>query len=178
MTRSFVLTFSLVMTACGGAQRSDALPCTDYPASPEGSPEEFTLQGLVGDVRVDTPEFCEGNAFIAMDRAGGRAPLSMGTDSCEAEPAECQRIGAELVLTDAMDRLQAEGIHAHTVGLGACGEIQGDYHAWNYSVSVNRWEDADRAVEIVAELMGEYDVSGHAGVTVRRLACSFIQRAE
>lgn len=172
------LALSALLLACGGPQgRNDELPCADYPASPVGSAEEFTRRGLIGDVEVDAPEFCEGDAFIAMDRAGGRARLSMGTDSCEPEPAECERIGAERMLTDAMDRLQAEGIHAHTVGLGACGEIQGDYQAWNYSVSVNRWEDADRAVEVVAELMHEYDVSGHSGVTVRRLACAFI-RAE
>lgn len=171
------LALALLATACGGAQRSDELPCADYPASPEGSPEQFTRRGLVGDVRVDSPEFCEGDAFIAMDRDVGRAQLAMGTDSCEPQPAACPRIGAQNVLTDAMERLQAEGVRAHTVGLGPCGEIQGDYEAWNFSVSVNRWEDADRAVEVVAEVMSEYDVTGHAGVAVRRQACAFI-RAE
>lgn len=150
---------------------------------PLGEPEAFSLAGkTVEGVHVSDIETCgDGKAgYIRLDRDGGTRILTFARNAdgsvndCapDAEnPTTCPRVGVDQLLGEVHTELEARGIEAIGIGMGVCGENTDDYDSWNVSVNIRDWNDADEAVEVLAQKMNEWDVATHVGISVRGIAC-------
>jgi hypothetical protein len=133
---------------------------------------------------VAAPKICEhGEAYLRIERTVGSRRLGTGRergggfrDGCTTLPADpkdgsCPVIDAGTILLAAAAELGRRNIQIVGQGLGPCGVVQGDYDAWNMSIGVNAWSEAEPAVRIVAELLERYDLAGYTGVAVRGIPC-------
>ncbi|MDB4960487.1 MAG: hypothetical protein JWP01_486 [Myxococcales bacterium] len=141
---------------------------------------------LVG-ITVAAPLLCErGEAYLRVERAVGSRKLGTGREGsggfregCTRLPADpkdgsCPVIDAGTLLTAATAELRKRNIEIVGQGLGPCGEIKGDYAAWNMSIGVHAWSEAEPAVRVVAELLERYDLAGYTGVAVRGIQCAVL----
>jgi hypothetical protein len=137
-------------------------------------------------ITVAAPELCgKHEAYIRIERAIGARRLGtarnrggafdegcMKLPANPADPSECPVLNPAPILGAAGERLRIAGIEgAGGAGLGPCGDMSGDYAAWNFAVGVVSWRDAARALTTVAELLATYDARGFVGVSVRGIPC-------
>ncbi len=150
---------------------------------PAGEPSSFTRPDELPDnVEVADPLLCaRGSAYVRVSRLEGRRQLAVerehGTSGafqsgCREMPHDaagdsCSSINVLTVLQTIARALKREGITVSGTGLGPCADGVGDYSHWNMSLGVFDWGDVPRAVQMVALVMDEYDLSGCVGVAVR-----------
>ena len=135
-----------------------------------------------GGIKVDPPKTCDGGAYIRVYGSGKRT-LVMAQDGkprgCESAPREgapetdCPEIFADAFGRDVVARLKNRGVGAIGMGLGACGTAGAtDFDAWNYSVTVADWAQADLAVTAVSEELHRWGAGHHFGVSVSAVPCA------
>jgi hypothetical protein len=148
---------------------------------PRGTPAEF--DNTAG-ARVDPPRGCgegyERGAYIRVYGSGVRK-IVMGRPAVdtachepppEGAPAEvCPEVFADAFARAVTARMGASGVKSIGYGLGVCGDFSGDYDAWNLSVAVDDWKDADAAVAAVHAELARWGVGNHFGVSVRGIPC-------
>lgn len=132
-------------------------------------------------MKVDPPKACAEETYIRVYGSGKRR-FVMGENGaprgCTQAPlmsapeTECPELFADAFGRDVTTRLESRGIKATGLGLGACGDMNGDYDAWNVSISVADWAQADAAVTAVYEEMVRWGAGHHFGVTVRGIPCA------
>jgi len=154
-----------------------AAACSDD--GPKGSREQFANKG---NAKIDEPKSCEGATYIRVHGAGSRRfvmgeggePRGCTQAPLDSAPAtDCPELFADAFGRDVTSRLADRGVQTTGLGLGACGEVkQGDYDAWNFSVSVADWAQADLAVTAVSEELSRWGAGGHFGVTVKGIPCA------
>lgn len=130
---------------------------------------------------IDAPAVCDDTsgagpgAYIRVHGHGqrrfemGREALARCTEP-PATPTGC--VFADDFGRAVIARLDAQGIQTIGLGLGVCGEIRGDYDAWNMSVSVHDWKHADAAIAAVDAELRARDVGHFFGVSIRGISCS------
>jgi hypothetical protein len=152
---------------------------------PVGTSKQFRVPAnLPAGVEIHSPLDCEfGSAYIRVKRLKGDRKLDIDHQKgalhtgCHELPKNandlslCPIVNSFALLHKVYEQLRRAGITTVGTGLGPCGRIGDDYHAWNLSVAVLRWEDAARAVRLLAELMTKYDISGYLGVAVSGYGC-------
>lgn len=153
----------------------------------EGTPADFTPPALGEGFVVSAPQVCpHDEAYIRIERTIGARQIGKarnrgggfdeGCMKLPADAAECPVVNAAPLFAAAGAKLQAANVKgAGGSGLGPCGDIQGDYDAWNFSVGVVSWRDAATAVGAVAEQLAAHDVRGYLGVAIRAIPCATIE---
>lgn len=170
-------------SGCAGDRESS---CEGFDETPRGAPSQYTLVsgGAIGSVAVSPPVFCEKErAYIRLEKAQGarrlgtaRSPSGGFREGCldlpgdPADLSQCPVLNFRPLLKAAFDELKERGVSVNGIGVGPCGVI-GDYEELNESVGVVGWEDADAAVQLVAELLERYAVKGYVGVMVVGIRC-------
>jgi hypothetical protein len=176
----------LATVGCGSSSRS-ASPgnggAQDCPSKfPRGEQATYTAPAAPAGITIAAPKLCADNeAYIKIVRDKGaravgtkRAPNGGFADGCMTLPADatsCPVISGLTVMEAAHDQLVARHIEAAGPGLGPCGDVQGDYYGWNMSVEVLDWKDAATAVQVVSDLLEQYDLRGTVGVAVVGVRC-------
>lgn len=177
------LVLLLALVACGASQapaESDpSEPCAPNPAT--GSSALYTPVDHEG-VRSLPAEACAEGHYIRVERAQGSRAIVMGRAEgglagCETPEPECERIQADALFAAVHDVLQAEGIQTIGIGLGPCGDLEGDYDAWRFSLALHDWAHVNRAVEVMGEMLRQWDIQGHVGVAVRDIPCATLLEA-
>lgn len=178
------LSIAIVLAGCASSpepQPSGPKVATDPPPcgkDPAGTRDLFKNPG---GIKIDEPKACEDGSYIRV-YGGGKRRIVMGQDGkargCERAPlegapeSECPEIFADAFGRDVIARLDGRGVKVTGLGLGACGVLSGDYDAWNLSVSVADWAQADLAVTAVSEELHRWGAGHHFGVTVRGIPCA------
>jgi hypothetical protein len=142
--------------------------CT--PRAPAGSRADLKTQVHASTgAAIDEPVTCarEPGAFIRV-HGRGRRPIGFANAACKA--AGC--ITIEEIGRAVGAHMHARGITAGGIGEGVCGDTRGDYDAWNISIAVNDWKDADVAIEVIDEELRAHDAGPYFGVSVRAEVCS------
>lgn len=163
----------------GGASEPNGAPCGE-PAHGDRS-QLTTPIGAAEGPAIDAPQTCDdpghnGPGTYIRVRGHGQRQIQMGREamaSCPEPPATptgC--VFADDFGRAVIARLGAQGIRTIGLGLGACGRIDGDYDAWNISVSILDWAHADAAIAAVDAELRERDVANHFGITVRGIGCA------
>lgn len=91
-----------------------------------------------------------------------------------ATAADCPVINVVVPGKEVHDALEREGFPSGGPGLGPCGDIQGEYAAWNMSITVLSWQQAEHAVRLVAAALDRYDIAGPIGVAVKGATCAVL----
>lgn len=147
---------------------------------PDGEPSLFTLAGqTLGAVSVAEPLECKwGARYIELRGTGARTlvlaqELPKGAQRCTQAPRgeECPQIQVDFFVAAAWNRLSDAGIYTVGAGRGPCGDAEGAYDAWNFSIGISDWTRADEAVRIVAEEMEKWGIGNQIGVAVRNAYC-------
>lgn len=149
-----------------------------------GAPADLALPALPDGVAVSTPRSCPNNAaYLKIERSTGRRVLGVerthgttgaignGCDELPRDRERCPTVSVVAVVDEAARRIRRDGIVTGGTGVGACGQATGTYDALHFSVIVGDWKSAGRAVELLAEVLVEYDLRGYAGVTVAGPSC-------
>ncbi|MBL0217248.1 MAG: hypothetical protein IPQ07_25645 [Myxococcales bacterium] len=189
------LTALTLAVGCGsGSSTTTTTTTTSHPTGPYACPSDHPLgteavytapADLPGFV-IAAPQHCaRDEAYIRIERAAGSRKLGTGRgkgggfdEGCmtlpadPADPAQCPVINAGAVMTAAHYELEKRHLVAPGVGLGPCGDLNGDYAAWHMAVGVHDWNDTATAIRIVTELFERYDVAGFVGVAVRGIPCA------
>jgi hypothetical protein len=154
---------------------------------PRGSRAQLKtpIMDLTGGPRMDEPVECaEGSgdhhgAYLRVYGQGSRR-IVMGSEAearaCVpppgAPPEVCPEVGAMRVAATVAGRLKARGIEINGIGAGVCAWTQGlRYDSWRYSVGIVDWKDADAAVAVVHEVLQQWDIGDHFGISVRGMNC-------
>jgi hypothetical protein len=155
----------------------------------EGTQADYTAPAPP-DISLRPPQLCpRDEAYIRVERhvgtrrlgtarlaGGGFAEGCMKLPDDPRDETQCPVLNPAPLLAAAGARLQAAQVKgAGGSGLGPCGDIHGDYDAWNFSVGVVAWRDAAAAIDTVAGLLAEYDVRGHVGVAIRAIPCATLE---
>lgn len=171
-------TILVALMACGGSTAQTGHPPEPCePTPPSGSPGLYTPVESQ-EVRVSAAQECSEGHYIRVERSEGRRAMVMGRAEdgglagCETPAPECERIQADAFFNAVYEVLQAEGIETIGIGLGPCGDIHGDYDAWRFSLALHDWAHVDRAVEVMSDMLREWDIRGHVGVAVRAIPCA------
>lgn len=161
-----------------GSGAGGAAPQVCSDKAPAGTPDMFKNPG---GVKVDPPKTCDGGTYIRVFGSGKRK-LVMAQEGkprgCERAPLEgapetdCPEIFADALGRDVTARLDSRGVKVTGMGLGACGAPEGDFDAWNFSISVPDWAQADLAVTAVSEELHRWGAGHHFGVTVSAIPCA------
>jgi hypothetical protein len=152
---------------------------------PRGEPADYAAPTDLPDITVAEPAACNrGQAYIRVERIAGARRLGtariddggfregcMALPADPAEPTDCPVINVNAVLQEAYRELAAQHIDVNGLGMGPCGSSQGDYAAWDLSIGVGKWADAEAAVRAVAGVLARYDLAGYTGVAVRGTPC-------
>ena len=163
--------------------------CNEHDPSPAGSISEYKLRdgASIQEVIVAPPLMCEHErAYIRIERASGtrRIGTTLGTHSESEEgctelpdvaedPSQCPIIEHGAILRTAFNEMQARGLEPNGAGAGSCADTtMNDYESWNMSVGVVSWTNAEGAVNVIAELLEKYDLSGFVGVSVTGIDCA------
>ncbi len=182
MIRTCLCVAALLLTSCRSVPpppMGDAQDCEWV--KPEGEPAQFTLaaQSIHG-VAVAAPLECKwGSQYIKLTGSGTRQlmlaqEMPESKDSCRQIPKtddKCPQIQVDFFVAAAWHRLSDAGIYTSGAGRGPCGDVEGDYDAWNFSIGISDWSRADEAVQIVAEEMEAWKIGNHVGVAVRNAFC-------
>ncbi len=155
---------------------------------PFGSPSDYRVpHDLPAGISVSEPVPCEpASAYIRVERQQGARRLGVAREHGDSGgfaegcmelgqargPGDCPSINVVAVLHEAGRRLRRRGVTTLGTGAGPCAPGGGDYSTWNMSVAVRDWRYAAEAVQVLADLMEEYDLSGYAGIAVRPMACA------
>jgi hypothetical protein len=190
----------VVLVACGGAPSptpappaSSPLPhqppyaadlaarCARHDYAPAGSPADYTPPVLDG-FTIAAPQMCGDTAYIRVTRLAGARRLGKRTgtsggfsEGCMVPPAsagDCPVINMMVPGRDVTAELERRGWPGGGPGLGPCGDIRGDYDAWNMSIKVLSWAHAAPAVQLVASALERYDIAGDLGVAVVGATCA------
>ncbi len=121
-------------------------------------------------------------AYIRVTRLPGTRRLGKRTgpsggfsEGCMVPPAsadDCPVINMMVPGRDVTTELERRGWPGGGPGLGPCGDIRGDYDAWNMSIKVLSWAHAAPAVQLVASALERYDIAGDLGVAVVGATCA------
>ena len=178
------LVLLLALVACGASQARTERPSESCePDPPTGSPALYSPGESEGVVAFPA-EGCSEGHYIRVERAEGSRAIVMGRAEggglagCETPAPDCERVQADAFYTAVHEVLQAENIETIGIGLGPCGDIQGDYDAWRFSLALHDWAHVDRAVEVMGELLRQWDIQGHAGVAIRDIPCGVALEAQ
>jgi hypothetical protein len=157
--------------------------CRRHDYAPAGSAADYTPPVLDG-FAIAPPRMCErGSAYIRIERLAGKRRLGTArgangrgfNEGCMQAPvpgsADCPVINFFIPGNEAMLELEHHGWPAGGPGMGPCGQIDGDYDAWNMSVEVLSWPHAETAVRAVAAALDRYDAAGVLGVAVKGTDC-------
>ena len=169
------------------SSRSSTAPderCRQADPAPAGTPEDYAAPALAGFV-IAPPRACErGRAYIRVERLAGARRLGTARDrgggfaeGCTKKPAgaaDCPVINVGVPGHEVYDELVRQGITAGGPGLGPCGDINGDYAAWNMSITVESWHHAELAVRLIAAALDRYDIAGTLGVAVKGPTCEVL----
>lgn len=163
----------------GGAREPGTEGCGEAAL---GDPSQLTTPiGAADGPLIDAPLSCDDpsgtgpGAYIRVHGHGQRR-FQMGSDartSCPEPPATptgC--IFADDFGRAVIARLGAQGIQTIGLGLGVCGDIGGDYDAWNVSVSIHDWKHADAAIAAVDAELRARDAGHFFGISVRGIGCA------
>ncbi len=178
-----MLLLSMSMFAVSGCANTNT--CAGHDPSPEGEVSEYELRagGSVRGVSVAPLLRCEHDrAYIRLERASGARRLrtagGCGEECTELpdlaeDPSQCPVIDYGAILRAAFDEMLERGLGPNRRGAGPCADTTtSDYESSNMAVGVVHWSNADEAVNIVAGLLEEYDLSGFIGVAVRGYGCA------
>jgi len=169
-------------TGCAGSPEPMAAdfspPCKDE--APRGNPDDYKRAERSG-FEISKPMPCAaGEAYIRIEHTIGRRTIGMARgkrDGClklprdPADATECPVIHPQAILVEASAQLARLRIETKGVGLGPCGDIDGDYAALNLSAGVASWKDAATLEQIITDLLARYDIDGYVGASVRGHAC-------
>jgi hypothetical protein len=148
--------------------------------APIGSPDQLGTPAGVVDrygfaITVAPIERCGTSGTIAITGSGHRRfvmPPEVPTCSGRPDPADpCTTLRPDDFGDDVQARLVAAGVVPTGHGMGACGTL-GTWDDWNFGISVQRWIDADPAIEVVADRLRAWRVGATYHVSVRPLMCS------
>ena len=149
----------------------------------QGRPGDYTAPTLPG-FTISAPLTCdrEHGAYIRIERTSGARKFGIDPiagdgflEGWRTPPAcleDCPLLNWELPTFAAEEVLARRGIRLKGHGTGPCGDIEGDFAAWNASLLVTSWADAATALRVLAEQMKHYDVAGYLGVSVSPMPCS------
>jgi hypothetical protein len=150
----------------GGAREPGAEQCGE---AARGDRSQLTTPiGAEAGPRIDDPKTCDDSsgtgpgAYIRVHGHGQRR-FQMGRDAC---------VFADDFGRAVIARLGAQGIQTIGLGLGVCGDIRGDYDAWNISVSILDWKHADAAIAAVDAELRARDAGHFFGISVRGIGCA------
>lgn len=148
---------------------------------PEGDPSAFTLAGSESDgVSIAAPLECKwGSQYIELRGSGTRQlmlaqEMPEGAEKCRQPPKgpdKCPQIQVDFFVASVWHKLSDAGIYTLGAGRGPCGDVEGDYDAWNYSVGISDWSRADEAAQIVAAEMARWGIGNQVGLAVRNAFC-------
>ncbi|WNG32532.1 hypothetical protein F0U61_02110 [Archangium violaceum] len=157
---------------------------------PLGTRAQLTTPiGAAQGPRIDEPLACtkggsgmDRGAYIRIHGNGTRRLVmetAAGEQICvpppQAAPDVCPQVPADAVASEISKRLQARGINVNGMGAGVCAQPVGqDFDTWNYSVGITDWKDADAAVAIVDEVLREWGIGHHFGISVRGIDCTAV----
>lgn len=161
--------------------------CARHDETPVGTPDEYTTPVLAG-FAIAEPITCKGKrAYIRVERLHGGRRLGtrvprphMGfREGCMEKPAriddttDCPVLNFAVPAGEVREELRRRGANSGGPGLGPCGDVHSDeYSAWNMSVSVMSWSDAEAAVQLMAQALDRYDVAGYVGISVVGPTCN------
>lgn len=162
--------------------------CDGHDPTPHGSIDQYPLAlgGQIDDVSVAVPIMCEHeSAYIRIERANGarrigtaRRPNGGFDEGClelpdPSSPATvCPVIAPRALFGVVVKTLRERGTLVNGTGLGPCGDSRGPYESWNLSVGVVDWSVAHQAVQLMADLLRQYDLAGYIGIAVTGIGCS------
>lgn len=160
-----------------------AARCARHDDKPAGSPSDYTAPALEG-FTIGKPQSCpRSTASIRVERREGRrrfgkghsrpgAGFDEGCMTAPTDPSQCPVINVTVPAGEVMRELERHGYPVGGPGLGPCGDIAGDYDAWQVSVEVLSWQQAEIAVRLVAEALDRYDIAGSIDVAVIGATCA------
>lgn len=148
---------------------------------PDGEPSQFTKAGAqLGGVTVAEPLECKWGAnYIELRGSGTRQlvlsrELEEGAERCKTAPKnaeQCPQVQVDFFISAVWHKLSDAGIYTTGAGRGPCGDEDGGYDDWNFSVNISDWSRADEAVEITAAVMEQWGIGNQVGVAIRSAFC-------
>lgn len=155
---------------------------------PDGEPAQFTLASqTVNGAAIAAPVECKwGSQYIELRGSGTRQlmlaqEMPEEAERCRQAPKsdeQCPQIQVDFFVAAVWHKLSDAGIYTMGAGRGPCGDAEGAYDAWNFSVSIADWSRADEAVTIVATEMERWKIGNQVGVAVRNAFCGTPETAE
>ena len=157
-------------------------------AKPVGEPSQFTLGGQsIGTVSVAEPDECTPDSHYIELRGSGTRQLVLaqelpeGAKKCRKPPTEpdmCPQIQVDHFLTAVWQKLSNRGMMTVGAGLGPCGDPEGGYDDWKFSIGISDWERADDAARLIADEMEKWDIGNQVGLSVRNAYCGAPEEEE
>ncbi|WNG32534.1 hypothetical protein F0U61_02120 [Archangium violaceum] len=191
---SFVLVLAFAaITGTSSCAPPDSPPAPSDPRlcnGPLGTRAQLTTPiGATEGPRIDEPLECskgsngmDKGAYIRIHGHGTRRIVmtnAAGEQTCVpprgAKSDVCPEVPAHEVADEIKKRLQARGIVVNGIGEGVCAQPLGDDdEAWDYSVGITDWKDADAAVSIVDGVLREWGIGDYFGISVWGMSCDYV----